>query len=55
MAVKIFQICVGLWFVSIIYVYKRFSVLCYGTIPLGIQDIMDLRWRESWDFIVHRP
>ncbi|KAI4464671.1 dolichyl-phosphate-mannose--protein mannosyltransferase [Holotrichia oblita] len=35
--------------------YKMmFSVLSYGTIPLTTQDIINLRWKDTWDFIIHK-
>ncbi|XP_060518759.1 protein O-mannosyltransferase 1 [Cylas formicarius] len=37
-----------------VYVFKKFLVLCYGTTPLSSSDIVDLRWKDSWDFIIHK-
>ncbi|XP_046403582.1 protein O-mannosyltransferase 1 [Ischnura elegans] len=50
----IFWISAFSWLVFIIVVFRKFSVFCYGNTPLTANDILNLRWRESWDFIVHR-
>lgn len=38
----------------VLYVFKIFTVLSYGMTELTTNDIMNLRWKESWDFIVHK-
>nr|CAD7260474.1 unnamed protein product [Timema shepardi] len=43
-----------MWLTVVLLVFRRFSVLSYGTTPLSSNDILRLRWLESWDFIVHR-
>lgn len=43
-----------IWLCTIIYVYSKFSVLSYGTTELTMKDILDLRWKDTWDFIIHR-
>jgi dolichyl-phosphate-mannose-protein mannosyltransferase len=49
-----FIISVSLWVVMIFYVFNKFTVLSYGTTPLTTNDIVDLRWKDTWDFIVHK-
>nr|CAD7407999.1 unnamed protein product [Timema poppensis] len=43
-----------MWLTVVLLVFRQFSVLSYGTTPLSSNDILRLRWLESWDFIVHR-
>lgn len=43
-----------LWFACVFYVFKKFLVLSYGMTELTMDDILDLRWKESWDFVVHK-
>uniref|UniRef100_T1JMV6 Protein O-mannosyltransferase 1 n=1 Tax=Strigamia maritima TaxID=126957 RepID=T1JMV6_STRMM len=52
---NLFKVAVAIWVLSIIYVYTKFSVLSYGVIPLNAQEVFDLKWKESWDFIIHKP
>ncbi|KAK9872256.1 hypothetical protein WA026_017057 [Henosepilachna vigintioctopunctata] len=51
---KFMILCQLLWLVSIVYVFVKFSVLCYGTTELAVKDIIGLRWKDSWDFIIHK-
>lgn len=51
---KLFLICIFCWVCFIIVVFKKFSVLSYGTTVLTASDIANLRWKDTWDFIVHK-
>ena len=35
------------------YSFYQLSVFTYGTKDLTPQQIKDLMWRESWDFLIH--
>lgn len=48
----LFDIIVVLWFFGVIFVYSKFSVLSYGTTKLSASDIVALRWKDTWDFIL---
>nr|CAD7394767.1 unnamed protein product [Timema cristinae] len=50
----VYIVAVLMWLIVVLLVFRRFSVLSYGTTPLSSNDILRLRWLESWDFIVHR-
>ncbi|XP_037523834.1 protein O-mannosyltransferase 1 [Rhipicephalus sanguineus] len=50
-----FYASVIVWLLGVIYVFWRFSVFSYGTTALSAQDVLDLKWRDSWSFIIHRP
>ncbi|XP_044751885.1 protein O-mannosyltransferase 1 [Coccinella septempunctata] len=43
-----------IWLSLIFFVYVKFSVLSYGTTELTMKDILDLRWKDTWDFIIHK-
>lgn len=51
---KLYIVAVICWICTVLYVFKKFSVLCYGTTALSTSDILDLRWKDTWDFIVHK-
>lgn len=53
-ALLLFKISVLIWICLIIYVFKKFAVLSYGTTPLTVNDILKLRWLDTWDFIIHK-
>lgn len=39
---------------GVIYIFKKFSVFSYGNVALSTNDILALRWKDTWDFIVHK-
>lgn len=55
----VYNVAVVGWLISILYIFKRFSVLSYGLVTLNDQtispdDIIALRWKDTWDFILHK-
>lgn len=42
------------WVGIVFCTFKKFTVLSYGTTPLTTNDIVSLRWKDTWDFIVHK-
>lgn len=50
----IYNTMICLWIVGVLYVFKKFIVLSYGTTKLTAEDVIDLRWKDTWDFILHR-
>lgn len=49
-----FVIALLIWLVVIFCVFKKFLALSYGVTELTTDDILQLRWRDTWDFIVHK-
>lgn len=43
-----------LWVGVVFYTFKKFTVLSYGTTALTTSDVIYLRWKDTWDFIVHK-
>jgi dolichyl-phosphate-mannose-protein mannosyltransferase len=50
----VFKVCLVCWVVGVVGVFRKFCVLSYGSTPLSASDVLKLRWKESWDFIVHK-
>jgi len=42
------------WCLAAVYVFIKFSVLCYAHKPLSSDDVRSLRWKETWDLIIHK-
>ncbi|XP_050453937.1 protein O-mannosyltransferase 1 [Cataglyphis hispanica] len=42
------------WILFVIYVFKKFIVFSHGTSALSAKDVIKLRWKDTWDFIVHK-
>lgn len=51
---RFFEAVLGLWIVTVLYVFQKFSVLSYGTVSLSANDVLKLRWKDTWDFIIHK-
>lgn len=51
---KLFIFLIICWLGVIVLVFNKFLVLTYGTKALTANDIMNLRWKDTWDFIVHK-
>ena len=43
------------WVTVAVYVFRQLSVLAYGFIPLSADDVRSLKWKDTWDLIVHKP
>ncbi|KAK2704460.1 protein O-mannosyltransferase 1-like [Artemia franciscana] len=51
------QLVVGLiigWIVSSVYIFNKFKILTYGIGSGTATEILDLKWKDSWDFIIHK-
>nr|CAG4643018.1 EOG090X015P [Ilyocryptus agilis] len=46
---------VGAWMFGILLVFQKFLPLSYGTGPMNATQILDLKLRDTWDFIIHKP
>jgi dolichyl-phosphate-mannose-protein mannosyltransferase len=43
------------WLLCCAYVFSRFLPVCYGVAPLAADEVRQLRWKETWDLIIHKP
>lgn len=50
----LFILCITIWLAYVIITYKKFSVLSYGNTDLTESDLLNLRWKDTWDFILHK-
>jgi len=42
------------WVSSVVYIFKTFSVLSYANKPLSAEQVRSLRWKDTWDLIIHK-
>ncbi|XP_061707440.1 protein O-mannosyltransferase 1 [Cydia pomonella] len=52
--VNLFLVCVAVWLAYVVITFKKFSVLNYGNVDLTETELMNLRWKDTWDFILHK-
>merc|ERR1712073_250367 len=50
----IYSAVVIFWALSAFYVFQKFSVLSYAHKALTASDVRDLRWKDTWDLIIHK-
>ncbi|KAL0269207.1 UNVERIFIED_CONTAM: hypothetical protein PYX00_007014 [Menopon gallinae] len=50
----VMKVLVVLWCVWIVWMFKKLSVLSYGTTPLSANDLVQLKLRDTWHFILHK-
>lgn len=53
-AANLFVVCIAIWLIYVIRTYKKFTVLNYGNTDLTESDLINLRWKDTWDFILHK-
>ncbi|KAJ2953784.1 hypothetical protein O0L34_g1411 [Tuta absoluta] len=51
---NLFIVGLVIWFAYVVITFKKFSVLNYGNVDLTENDLMSLRWKDTWDFILHK-
>lgn len=51
----VFVIGILSWMSVVLFTFKKFMPLSYGLGPMNATQINDLRFKETWDFIVHKP
>jgi len=42
------------WSLYVAYVFFTFSVLSYASAPLNSDQVRALRWKDTWDLIIHK-
>ena len=49
-----FSAALLVWAVGVVYVFQKFSVLSYAHQALSAAEVRDLRWKDTWDLIIHK-
>jgi len=53
--VKLFiKAVLAMWSVAAVYVFYKFSVLSYAASSLNSDQVRELRWKDTWDLIIHK-
>ena len=50
----IFILCITIWLAYVIITFNKFCALSYGNVDLTESDLLNLRWKDTWDFILHK-
>lgn len=51
---NVFIIGITVWLAYVLLTFVKFSVLSYGNTDLNENDLINLRWKDTWDFILHK-
>ncbi|CRK93645.1 CLUMA_CG007174, isoform A [Clunio marinus] len=46
-----YKVLVCSWLIYVFHVFRTFLIVSYGRTRLTTDDVMNLRWRDTWDFI----
>nr|CAG4640632.1 EOG090X015P [Eulimnadia texana] len=44
-----------LWMAGVLIFFQKYLPLCYGTGPMNASQILGLKLKDTWDFIIHKP
>jgi len=50
----LFKLAFVCWCFSAIFIFVKFSVFSYAHRALTSDDVRELRWKETWDLIIHK-
>ena len=42
------------WLGCVVAVFYKFAPLAFGVVPLAADDVRGLKWKDSWDLIIHK-
>lgn len=49
-----FRVAVVCWLLLVAFVYFKFLAISYGFQKLDVDELLDLRWKDTWDFVVNK-
>ncbi|XP_053954474.1 protein O-mannosyltransferase 1 [Anastrepha ludens] len=49
-----YRLGIIVWFMSVVWVFLKFLPLTYGIQKITAQEVISLRWKDTWDFILQR-
>lgn len=52
--VRVYRLGLMLWLIAVCAVFVKFLPLSYGSRKMSAQEIIDLRWKDTWDFILQK-
>ncbi|KAM7357423.1 protein O-mannosyltransferase rt [Cochliomyia hominivorax] len=52
--VRSYRLGIISWFIAVVSVYIRFLPLSYGLQKLTADEVIQLRWKDTWDFVLQR-
>lgn len=51
---RLYRLMLLLWLVAVAATFVKFLPLSYGSKKMSAQEIIDLRWKDTWDFILQK-
>ena len=48
-------LALSLWLGVSVRIFYQFSTLSFGQYPLTSDEVKALRWKDTWDLIIHKP
>ena len=51
----IMYLIISVWMAAAVHIFNSFSHLSFGNYPLSADEVKALRWKDTWDLIIHKP
>ncbi|XP_032598902.1 protein O-mannosyltransferase 1 [Drosophila grimshawi] len=52
--VRLYRFVLLLWLFAVVGIFVKFLPLSYGSKKMSAKEIIDLRWKDTWDFILQK-
>ncbi|ALC44725.1 rt [Drosophila busckii] len=50
----VYRLSLMIWLLAVCAFFVKFLPLSYGTRKMSAKEIINLRWKDTWDFILHK-
>lgn len=52
--VRLYRLAIVLWLLAVLAIFVKFMPFSYGARKMTTNEVRDLRWKDTWDFVIHK-
>nr|NP_524025.2 rotated abdomen [Drosophila melanogaster]Q9VTK2.2 RecName: Full=Protein O-mannosyltransferase 1; AltName: Full=Dolichyl-phosphate-mannose--protein mannosyltransferase 1; Short=dPOMT1; AltName: Full=Protein rotated abdomen [Drosophila melanogaster]AAF50046.2 rotated abdomen [Drosophila melanogaster] len=52
--VRLYRLMLILWLVGVLSIFSKFIPFSYGARKMTLNEVRSLRWKDTWDFVLHK-
>ncbi|XP_016959180.2 protein O-mannosyltransferase 1 [Drosophila biarmipes] len=52
--VRLYRLMLILWLVGVLSIFSKFIPFSYGARRMSMSEVRSLRWKDTWDFVLHK-
>ncbi|EDW41120.1 protein O-mannosyltransferase 1 [Drosophila sechellia] len=52
--VRLYRLMLILWLVGVLSIFSKFIPFSYGARQMTLNEVRSLRWKDTWDFVLHK-